>query len=111
MSNPSDPIGPDIFPEDDPRYQYGDAWMPPGPREPVREDIRTKHHEANGYRTPPPPPEDRPKSFALIPCPELRAVPDEQLWLWHGVLGRGVVTLFSALMKAGKTTLLAHLLK
>jgi hypothetical protein len=32
-------------------------------------------------------------------------------WLWHGCLARGEVTLFSALWKAGKTTLLAHLLK
>lgn len=31
-------------------------------------------------------------------------------WLWHGCIARGHTTLFSALMKAGKTTLLAHLL-
>lgn len=32
-------------------------------------------------------------------------------WLWKGFLARGEITLFSALWKAGKTTLLAHLLK
>jgi hypothetical protein len=54
---------------------------------------------------------ESPPSFALIPCSGLRAVPEEALWLWEGFLGRGVVTLLSALMKAGKTTLLAWLLK
>ncbi len=32
-------------------------------------------------------------------------------WLWQGYLARGTVTLFSALWKAGKTTVLAHLLR
>ena len=32
-------------------------------------------------------------------------------WLWDGYLARGSVTLFSALPKCGKTTLITHLLK
>lgn len=32
-------------------------------------------------------------------------------WLWHGFIARGHVTLFSALMKSGKTTLVSHLLR
>lgn len=32
-------------------------------------------------------------------------------WIWHGYLSRGGVTLLSALWKAGKSTLLSHLLK
>jgi hypothetical protein len=32
-------------------------------------------------------------------------------WLWHGYLARGEVTMFSALWKSGKTTLLSFLLR
>jgi hypothetical protein len=32
-------------------------------------------------------------------------------WLWHGCIARGHVTLFSALMKSGKSTLVGHLLR
>jgi hypothetical protein len=46
----------------------------------------------------------------LILCSALRAVTGEELWLWEGYLARGCVTIFSALFKVGKTTLLAHLL-
>jgi hypothetical protein len=41
---------------------------------------------------------------------ELAAGAKDVEWLWRGVLARGHVTLFSALMKAGKSTMLAHLL-
>jgi hypothetical protein len=49
--------------------------------------------------------------FALIPCSQLHAVAEDVLWCWPGYLARGAVTLVSAYMKSGKTTLLAHLLK
>jgi hypothetical protein len=42
---------------------------------------------------------------------ELQAVTEEALWLWRGYVSRGGITLLSALWKAGKTTLLAHLLR
>jgi hypothetical protein len=42
---------------------------------------------------------------------ELRRLPPNDKWLWHGILSRGGVTLLSALWKAGKTTLLSHALK
>src|SRR5262245_34528130 len=41
----------------------------------------------------------------------LQRIDPAALWLWHGYLACGGVTLLSALWKAGKTTLLAHLLK
>ncbi|MBF0594599.1 MAG: bifunctional DNA primase/polymerase [Candidatus Omnitrophica bacterium] len=36
---------------------------------------------------------------------------EEVEWIWRGYLGAGIVTLFSARPKVGKTTLLFHLLK
>jgi hypothetical protein len=48
---------------------------------------------------------------APIPFSQLKAVSEEALWLWRGGLARGHVTLMSALWKAGKSTLLTHLLR
>lgn len=42
---------------------------------------------------------------------ELRHRPENDKWIWHGFLSRGGITLLSALWKAGKSTLLAHLLR
>jgi RecA-family ATPase len=42
---------------------------------------------------------------------ELSTESDNAQWIWHGYLARGGITLFSALWKAGKSTLLSHLLK
>lgn len=42
---------------------------------------------------------------------ELCHRPDNDKWLWHGFLSRGGVTLLNALWKAGKSTLLAHLVR
>jgi AAA domain/Bifunctional DNA primase/polymerase, N-terminal/Primase C terminal 1 (PriCT-1) len=42
---------------------------------------------------------------------ELTAPPRADEWLWRGYLPAGGITLLSALWKAGKTTLLAHLLR
>lgn len=51
------------------------------------------------------------KTFALpIPASLLKA-PPEAAWLWKGYLARGGITLLTALWKAGKTTLLVHLLR
>ncbi len=46
-----------------------------------------------------------------IPASLLRKADRSTAWLWHGYLARGGITMLSALWKAGKTTLLAHLLK
>jgi hypothetical protein len=42
---------------------------------------------------------------------ELKAGGDGADWLWYGCLARGGITLLSALWKAGKTTMVAHLLR
>jgi AAA domain len=42
---------------------------------------------------------------------QLRLIEDDARWLWHGYLARASITLLSALWKAGKTTLLAYLLR
>lgn len=42
---------------------------------------------------------------------ELDAQSESAKWLWTGYLARGGITLFSALWKAGKSTILSHLLK
>jgi AAA domain len=49
--------------------------------------------------------------LTVIPCSQLRLQEGDTHWLWEGILARCEITLFSALWKAGKTTLLAHLLK
>jgi hypothetical protein len=41
---------------------------------------------------------------------QLKAAEHKDEWIWNGYMARGGITLFSALWKAGKTTLLAHLL-
>ena len=49
--------------------------------------------------------------LSLIACSQLQRATDDEHWLLHGYFARGLVTLVSALPKAGKTTLLAHLLR
>jgi hypothetical protein len=51
------------------------------------------------------------EGLKVIPFSKLKAADKADAWHWHGYLGPGVVTLLSALFKAGKTTLLAHALK
>jgi hypothetical protein len=46
-----------------------------------------------------------------ILCSDLRADDPNKLWLWRPYVAPESITLFSALWKAGKTTLLAHLLR
>lgn len=62
--------------------------------------IRETHENESSQPYPPP-----------IPASELKALPSGAAWLWEGYLARGAVTMLSALWKAGKTTLLSHLLK
>jgi hypothetical protein len=55
------------------------------------------------------------KAELVFPVPvvmsELEADAAELAWLWRGFIAACGITLFSALWKAGKTTLLAHLLR
>jgi hypothetical protein len=53
----------------------------------------------------------RSKFAQPVPCSQLRAPADGRTWVWDGYFTLGAVTLFSGLWKAGKTTLLAQLLK
>ena len=46
-----------------------------------------------------------------VPASQLRRSNPEYHWIWEGYLARNGITLFSALWKSGKTTLLSHLLK
>jgi hypothetical protein len=75
----------------------GDAWDGPGPTEEF--DSRTyKEHPARiEFREP-------------VPASQLQVVDMSQAAIWPGYLYRGTVTLFAALWKIGKTTLLGHLL-
>ena len=61
--------------------------------------------------TPPPVPagQSEPKPFKWMS--ELDAVSESAKWVWTGYLARGGITLFSALWKAGKSTILSHLIK
>ncbi len=53
----------------------------------------------------------RPNFAPSIRASALRCSTEGTPWLWHGYLVRGHITLFSALWKCGKSTLLAHLLR
>jgi hypothetical protein len=46
-----------------------------------------------------------------VPASALKAADTDREWLWQGYLAPGAVTMLSALWKAGKSTLLAHLLR
>lgn len=62
---------------------------------------------ANGKTKPP-----LPSATFRDPVPASQLViPAGQPWIWNGLLARGSITLMSALWKAGKTTLLTHMLK
>ena len=69
----------------------------------------------SGYQTPQQssysvantPPDGRPFLWSS----ELKRLPKTDKWIWEGYLSRGGVTLLSALWKAGKSTLLSHLVK
>lgn len=54
---------------------------------------------------------DTPESRGFKWSSELNGQPEDREWIWKGYIAPGDVTLFSALFKAGKTTLLSHLLK
>ncbi len=63
----------------------------------------------NGHAAPPDAAETA--EIVRLLASELKAADHTDAWLWKGYMARGGITLFSALWKAGKTTLLAHLLR
>ncbi|OGM12635.1 hypothetical protein A2V80_01665 [Candidatus Woesebacteria bacterium RBG_16_39_8b] len=54
---------------------------------------------------------DRGTKFDPVFLSSVNETEENVEWVWDGYLGTGCLTLFSALWKAGKTTLLSHLLK
>ena len=66
-----------------------------------------------GYQSPPRPEKAAapPAPLRRVPASQLRRLRDTEKWLWRGLVPAEMVTIFSALPKAGKTTLLAHLLR
>ncbi len=91
-----------MFPEED-RPVYSPEERAEASRliQSVRE--RYRHAENNGEAK-------KPSFPAPIPASQLRTS-EGQPWLWNGYLAPGSITLLSALWKAGKTTLLSHLLR
>jgi AAA domain len=49
-------------------------------------------------------------TFDSVDTEHLDAAAEPRQWIWDGLLARGQVTLFTSMWKAGKTTLLSHLL-
>jgi hypothetical protein len=87
-----------------------------------REEIsfRSSNGQANRFGDSVPTPESRNenriegaprRAFTVKYASELRSVDPDLSFIWEGYLRVHGITLFSALWKAGKTTLLAHLLK
>jgi AAA domain/Primase C terminal 1 (PriCT-1) len=99
------------------RHENAERCEPPLPDEVVR----VKAHSVARYDPDPlahtrivlpgEAPPDGPEFAAPVPASKLRAADPDTLWLWDGYLARGGTTLLTALWKAGKTTLLAHLLR
>lgn len=56
-------------------------------------------------------PEPQTVEIIRVPASQLVAAEPHAAWFWRGYMAKGGITLFSALWKSGKTTLLAHLLK
>jgi hypothetical protein len=46
-----------------------------------------------------------------VPLSQLGDQPEDFRWIWPGILMAGAITLFSALWKIGKTTLIGHLIR
>ncbi len=96
-----------------------DAWVNQGNRKATEKErilerlhaaadeaARAPPHEANGQE------ETKQKSpgFRRLLASELRALDPADKWLLKGLIPAEMVTIFSALPKAGKTTMLSHLL-
>ena len=79
---------------------YGSASSPAG-----RLNLNGKTQAPNGRR------EQAALEIVRKKMSELRRLPDAEKWLWRGLIPAEAVTILSALPKAGKTTLISHLLK
>jgi hypothetical protein len=77
---------------------YGERAQPIG-------RIRLEGANSTGAVSQPPP------AIVRRKMSELERLPDAEKWLWKGLIPAQAVTILSALPKAGKTTLMAHLMK
>jgi AAA domain len=92
------PYGSDPYPENDALRVFERAWK----RYEPNEDRNGERPDTSGTQ----PNELR---WQARPLSELTASADIR-WLLHGIAARGVMTLLTGLWKAGKTTLLVHIL-
>lgn len=89
------------------RVNLNDGSIGPTPEEPTGTPATNK----DSFRAPTTPtPRDARNEFEITPITDLgpSEAPD---WIWPGYIARGGVTLLTGLWKAGKTTLLGHLLR
>lgn len=89
------------------RVNLNDGSIGPTPEKPKGNPTTN----ADSFRPPgTPTPRDGRNEFELTPITDLgpSEAPD---WIWPGYIARGSVTLLTGLWKAGKTTLLGHLLR
>ena len=89
------------------RVNLNDGSIGPTPEKPKGSPTTN----ADSFRPPgTPTPRDGRNEFELTPITDLgpSEAPD---WIWPGYIARGSVTLLTGLWKAGKTTLLGHLLR
>ena len=95
---------PDSSPWGTSRDKWPESHPPPSGGSEQKPAQTSGHGKPRAKEKPPP------SWGAPIPASQLR-LPTRRPWLWEGYLAPGSITLLSALWKAGKTTLLAHLLK
>ena len=93
------------------------AWLGDPANDPPEIRALVEHERRKAGATPAerssvaPPAAERPRWPDPVPVSALTGDAAAVEWLWYGCLARRHITLFSALMKAGKTTLVGHLLR
>lgn len=108
---PQRPAGAASETGDYPPEQRGDNWLEAhGGNGATTPSERTSETKTNGRYNPTAKDKKPPSWGEPIPA-SLLQLPVARPWLWEGYLAPGNITLLSALWKAGKTTLLWHLLK
>lgn len=76
----------------------------------IRTEIEDLAKLADSFLAPIDPERARNESWTPIPASALRSEGGDVEWVWYGYAARRFVTLLTALWKAGKTTMLCHLL-
>ena len=90
--------------DDYPPDQQGDAYEGP----PIDNSVFGFHHSKDSKK--PNPKTDAEFGFSVV-ASKLQTTTTPLAWLWRGFIAEKGITLFSALWKIGKTTLLAHLVR